>query len=118
MRGLIFVALTELMSNHEGNFKGMITSTQKKQLKKLAHHLDPVVIVGHQGVTDSIIAKTEEGLLSHELIKIKFGDYRDEKSTLAESLAKTTDSHLIDIIGHIAILYRPQPDPQKRRIRI
>jgi len=84
----------------------------------MAHHLTPVVFIGQQGLTRSVISKTEEGLLSHELIKVRFTDYKDEKSSLADALATATDSMLVDIIGHIAILYRPHPDMEHRKINI
>lgn len=99
------------------NFRSSLTSGQKKQLKKFAHHLDPVVMVGHQGITSSVIEKTEEGLQSHELIKIKFIDYKDEKVALIESLTRSTNSTLVDFIGHVAIVYRPHPDPEQRKIK-
>jgi RNA-binding protein len=95
-----------------------LTPAQKKNLKKLAHHLDPVVTVGHQGVTESVLAKTEEGLLSHELIKVRFGSHKEEKADLTEILIRFTGSRLVGLIGHVAILYREHPDPEKRRISV
>jgi len=95
-----------------------ITSTQAKYLRGIAHGLKPVVYVGQKGVTDALISSTEEAFDRHELIKIKFIDFKEkkQKTDIARSLESRTGSHLAGIIGHIAILYRQHPDPEKRKI--
>ncbi len=80
----------------------------RRALLAEAHHLKPVVIIGHNGVSESLIAAVNGALDSHELIKIKFNEYKEEKSSLSESLAKSTSSLLLGIIGNVAILYRPR----------
>jgi len=50
------------------------------------------------------------------LIKVRFNEFKDQKKALAEELATRTGSQIAGIIGHIAILYRPQPDEEKRKI--
>lgn len=95
-----------------------MTSQQRKQLRGLAHHLDPVVMIGKQGLTDGIIAATVKALDAHELIKVRFLDFKDEKQGLTDQLATATSSEVAGIIGHIAILYREHPDPDKRRIEL
>ena len=50
---------------------------QKKHLKGLAHSLKPVVQIGKEGVTEGVIRAVDEGLFQHELIKIKFTDFKD-----------------------------------------
>jgi len=95
-----------------------ITSTQAKYLRGIAHGLKPVVFIGQKGLTDAMIRSTEEALDSHELIKIKFIDYKEkkQKTEIARALEGRTGSHLAGLIGHIAILYRPHPDGEKRKI--
>lgn len=93
-----------------------MTSQQRKQLRGLAHHLDPVVSIGKQGLTPGIIAATAKALDAHELIKIRFLDFKDEKQDLADQLAAATSSDIAGIIGHVAILYREHPEPEKRKI--
>ena len=95
-----------------------LTSTQAKYLRGIAHGLKPVVYVGQKGVTDALISSTEEAFDRHELIKIKFIDFKEkkQKTDIARALESRTGSHLAGIIGHIAILYRQQPDPEKRKI--
>lgn len=93
-----------------------LTGKQIRKLKSMAHHLDPVVYIGKQGITDSLIKATVQALADHELIKIKFIDFKEEKKTLIEEVVSQTDSALIQIIGNIAIVFRPNDDSEKRRI--
>jgi RNA-binding protein len=93
-----------------------MTSQQRKHLRGLAHHLDPVVMIGKQGLTDGIIAATAKALDAHELIKVRFLDFKEEKKDLTAQLAEATASDIAGIIGHVAILYREHPDPEKRKI--
>jgi RNA-binding protein len=93
---------------------------EKKYLRGLAHDLKPVVLIGKEGITDRIVHAANEGLSQHELIKIKFNDFKEknQKETLTGELVDQTGSALIGTIGHTAILYRPQTDPAKRRIQL
>ncbi len=93
-----------------------MTSQQRKHLRGLAHHLDPVVMIGKQGLTDGIIAATAKALDAHELIKVRFLDFKEEKKDLTAELAEATASEIAGIIGHVAILYKEHPDPEKRKI--
>jgi RNA-binding protein len=93
-----------------------LTSGQRKRLRAQAHHLDPVVYVGKQGFTDAVIQATDRALNDHELIKVRFIEFKEQKKELAAQLAEATRSELVGIVGHIAILFRQHPDPEKRRI--
>ena len=53
-----------------------LTSKQRKILEKAAHNLDPIVIIGQNGVTDSLVQMVLNSLKAHELIKVKFNDYK------------------------------------------
>lgn len=82
---------------------------QRKQLRALSHHLEPVVRVGRSGVTDSVVAAVSQALLDHELIKVRL--YEPEaKRTMADTLAERTDSSLCGLLGHTVILYRKHPE--------
>lgn len=93
-----------------------LTSRQRAELRKLAHALDPVVIVGQNGVTDPVMDQIEESLVAHELIKVKLPGDREERSLMAQEIAGRADAHLVDTIGRIAIVYRRHPDPDERSI--
>ena len=95
-----------------------MNNAQRQFLRREAHDLRPVVQIGKNGLTEQLYAALEHELDAHELIKIKFMEFRDEKPELAEELAERTRSTLIGIIGNIAIVYREQADPEKRKIRL
>ena len=95
-----------------------ITSKQRKVLEKAAHSLEPVVIVGQNGVTDSLTEKVAQSLEAHELIKVKFNDFKDDKRELTENLCNSSGALLVRIKGNIAILYKEQENPEKRKIKI
>jgi RNA-binding protein len=88
----------------------------RKYLRSLAHHLEPVVIIGKRGLTDSVIQKIDDALVSHELIKIKFLEFRDQKKAFSGEIIKQTQSEIVGRIGHIIMLYREHPDAEKRKI--
>ena len=85
-----------------------LQGAQRKQLRALAHHLTPLVQVGHPGVTDSVAAATSRALLDHELIKVRLHEPED-KNGMALELAQRTQSALCGLVGHTVILYRPHP---------
>jgi RNA-binding protein len=74
------------------------------------------VYVGKQGVTPTVIRTTDEVLTAQELIKVKFVDRKDEKRALTDELSAETSADIVGILGHIATLYRPHADEEKRRI--
>ncbi|MDY6881587.1 MAG: ribosome assembly RNA-binding protein YhbY [Desulfatiglans sp.] len=95
-----------------------LKSFQKKYLRGLAHSLKPVVSVGQKGITDTLIGSINEALNAHELIKIKFQDFKEksQKKALLEIMRQKTQSQVVGLIGHAAILFREHPDPEKRKI--
>jgi len=95
-----------------------LSSRQRARLRALAHRLDPIVQVGKQGVTEAVAAEVERALLAHELIKVRLAGERDEREEAARELASSTGSALAGTIGRVAILYRPHPEPDKRRIEL
>lgn len=95
-----------------------LSAEQKRKLKSHAHHLKPVVFIGHNGITNGVIEATDRALAAHELIKVKFGDFKDEKKSIIEDLAEKTGSICVTIIGNIAVLFRQNSDKAKRRVAI
>ena len=93
---------------------------QKKYLKGIAHSMKPVAYVGQKGLSSTVSQAIDESLATHELIKVKFVDFKekDQKEKIADAIEQETASELVGMIGHIAIFYREQPDPEKRRIEI
>lgn len=95
-----------------------LSSAQRRHLRSLAHHLDPVCYIGKNGLTDAVVQAVEAAFDAHELLKLKFNDCKDEKRELSSAIEQRTGSAIVGIIGNIAILYREHPDPEKRRIQL
>ena len=95
-----------------------LTSKQRKTLEKLAHDLQPVVIVGGAGVTDGVISMVDNSLAAHELIKVKFNEYKDEIRDLTTELCEKTDATLVRIIGFTVILFRKAEEEEDRKIKL
>jgi RNA-binding protein len=93
-----------------------LSSRQTSQLRSLAQRLDPILHLGKAGATDAFLATVEQALNDHELIKIKFAAFKDTKKPLAEEIVTRTNSELVGIVGHVAVFYREQADPSKRRV--
>lgn len=93
---------------------------QKKFLKGLAHNKKPLVFVGQKGITPTFITAIDDALDTHELIKVKFNEFKEkeQKKEVSEIIEKETASKLVAMIGHMAIFYRCQKDPEKRKITI
>lgn len=91
---------------------------QRSYLSKLAHEIRPSVQLGVKGLTDALVKQTDEMLEHHELIKVKFIDYKKSKDELSRQLCEATDAELIRVIGNIAILYRQAREPDHRKLRI
>jgi RNA-binding protein len=95
-----------------------LNPAQRKFLRSTAHHLEPLVIIGKQGLTDALVKAAGDVLEAHELIKIRFNDFKNEKQDIADKVAFRTGSDVVGIIGHVAILYRHQSDDEKRKIEV
>ena len=93
-----------------------INSKQRKMLEKLAHDLQPIVIVGGAGVTDGVLEITKNSFASNELLKVKFNEYKDEKFELTNQICEYCDANLVRIIGNVAILYKPAEKEDDRKI--
>ena len=93
---------------------------QKKYLKGLVHGMKPLVFVGQKGLSPTLTNAVDESLEKHELIKVKFIDFKEkgQKEKIAGVIEKETASEIVGMVGHIAIFYRQQKDPEKRKIHI
>ena len=87
-----------------------LTEKHKRQLRKLAHVLRPVVIVGDGGLTENVLKEIDGALKYHELIKIKLrAKDRAARTELIASLLNITTAQTVQSIGHVLVLYRPGP---------
>ncbi len=83
----------------------------KKDLKAQAHHLNPVIITGNQGLTPAVHQEIDMALDAHELIKLRLnaGD-RDARQEMIEAILSQHDAELIQQIGHTITIYRESTD--------
>jgi RNA-binding protein len=85
----------------------VLTGKQKRHLRGLGHHLSAVVQIGKDGLSPSLTVETDRSLESHELIKIKaLESCPDDIKDIANSLARDTNSSLVQTVGRTALLYR------------
>ena len=85
------------------------TSAQRvRHLRKLAHSLKPVILLGKAGFTESVLNELENALSHHELIKIKLSESdRDNREILCQKIVQLTKSELVQKIGQVLVIYRP-----------
>lgn len=90
-----------------------MTSKQRAALRSRAQSLNPVVMVGHDGITEGVIAALEEALTNHELVKVRFQDFKDMAKDLSDELSEKTNSTKIAVTGFTAVFYRENPEKHK-----
>ncbi len=94
-----------------------LTGAQRRSLRGLGHGLKPVIQIGKMGITDGLIQATREALATHELIKLSVGSEAPlDRKTAPKTLAARTGSHVAQIIGRTALLYRRRHDEPAIRI--
>ena len=92
-----------------------LSSKQRKILERNAQPLSVLVQVGGAGVTDEQIKQIARLLDEHELVKVKFNEFKDEKKDLSFSIAEKTGSTLVRIIGNVATFYKPAKEAKDRK---
>ncbi len=94
-----------------------LSNPQIRKLKALAQRMDPSLKIGKQGLSDAFIKSLDQELDRHELVKVKFAEFKEQKKELAQQLAEKTGAYLVTLLGNVAVLFRRQADPQKQRIQ-
>lgn len=92
----------------------MLNRAVQRNLMAKAHQLRPVVMIGQKGITENIHNEVEAALLAHELIKIRVtAPTREDRSQWVKELAQDHQAFLVQTIGHIAVLYRKNPEKKR-----
>lgn len=89
--------------------KTPLDGKQRRYLRSLGHHLEPVVQVGWQGVTEALQKSLDIALRDHELVKVKLAQTIEERDEVAAAMAEATQSECVQIIGRACLVYRPRP---------
>jgi RNA-binding protein len=91
-----------------------LTEKQKKHLRRLAHPMNPIVMLGNAGLTDAVVAELDRALTDHELVKVsaRVGE-RDARNDTLTTLANRTTSELVQQVGHVGVFYRRRKELPK-----
>ena len=91
-----------------------LTPAQRKVHRADAHHLDPVVLIGGDGLTDAVKKEVDAALNAHGLIKVRvFNDEREVREGYLQTLADELNAAPIQHIGKLLVLWRPIPEKEK-----
>ncbi|WP_276356326.1 ribosome assembly RNA-binding protein YhbY [Cohnella caldifontis] len=89
----------------------MLTGKQKRYLRSLAHHLDPIFQVGKGGVNDHLIRHIEEAIETRELLKVSvLNNSLEEAREIGPELAEKSGCELVQVIGKTIVLYKESKD--------
>jgi RNA-binding protein len=91
-----------------------LSEKQKKHLRRLAHALNPIVMLGNAGLTEGVVNELDRALAVHELVKVaaRVGE-RTARDAALNTLAARTVSELVQRIGHTGVFYRPRQEAPK-----
>lgn len=89
----------------------MLTGKQKRYLRSLAHHLQPIFQVGKGGTNEHLIRHIEEAIEKRELLKLSvLNNCAEDAKDIAEEVAKASKTELVQVIGSTIILYKESKD--------
>lgn len=93
-----------------------LTPTERRALKASAHHLNPIVLLGREGLTPAVTKEIDNALTIHELIKVRInGDDRTQRTEIFEQVANQLGAACVQQIGKLIVLWRPRPDTTAER---
>jgi RNA-binding protein len=88
-----------------------LTGKQRRHLRALGHHLDAIVQIGREGITDALVREAGEQLAAHELIKVRVAESAPiSRHEAAEDLARRTGAELAQVLGRTFLLYKRNPE--------
>ncbi len=91
-----------------------LTNAQIRALKAQAQRLKATLKIGKEGVSPQFLAALDLELDRHELVKVKFDEFKEQKKELAPQLAEKSCSHLVIRVGNVVVLYRPKREEEKQ----
>jgi RNA-binding protein len=95
-----------------------LTNPQIRKLKGLAQRMEATLKIGKSGLSPAFIQSLNTELERHELVKVKFTDFKDQRKELAPELANKADAHLVALVGNVAVLYRQNLLKENRKIEL
>ena len=89
-----------------------LTNRDVRALKARAQLLKPMLKVGKDGLSSTFIQAADDALAHHELVKVKFDDFKEQKKELGPKLAESVSAKLIMQVGHVIVLYRRKKETE------
>ncbi len=86
-----------------------MTQPTIRELKARAQKLKPVIHIGHDGISDALLAALDQALADHGLVKVRFTAHKDRRKQLAAELAERTGARKVLLVGHTLTLHRQRP---------
>jgi RNA-binding protein len=92
-----------------------LTAAERREHRAAAHHLDPVVMVGADGLTEAVVKAVDAELKAHGLVKVRvFADEREAREAMLGTLTERLAAAPVQHIGKLLVLWRPMPPKEKR----
>ena len=91
-----------------------LTNAQVRDLKAQAQRLKAALKVGKEGLSSQFLAALDGLVKHHELVKVKFDEFKEQKKELAPQLAEKSGSYLVTRVGNVVVLYRPKLMEEKQ----
>ena len=95
-----------------------LSGSERKYLRGVAHSYKPLVQIGKEGLNDNVLGAVDTAIAAHELIKVKLAADRNERERLVPIIEAKANCECVGTVGRIAILYRRNPDSEKRKITL
>lgn len=89
----------------------MISQSDKKRFRAIAHHLKSVVTISGNGLSENVLAELARALGDHELIKVRIVGDREERAEISEAMLEATGAELVQAIGGVAVIYKAAKKP-------
>jgi RNA-binding protein len=86
-----------------------LSNREVRELKARAQRLKPMLKVGKDGLSPAFLQAVEETLAHHDLVKVKFDEFKEEKKQLGPKLAESVNANLVMAVGHVVVLFRRKP---------
>jgi RNA-binding protein len=88
-----------------------LSNRELRALKARAQLLKPMLKVGKDGLSPAFLKAVDETLTHHDLVKVKFEEFKEERKELGPKLAESVSAKTIMAVGHVVVLYRRKPEP-------
>jgi RNA-binding protein len=88
-----------------------LSNREVRALKARAQLLKPMLKVGKDGLSPAFVKAADDALAHHELVKVKFDEFKEQRKDLTRKLAESVSANLIMQVGHVIVLFRRKAKP-------